>query len=103
MLSTLLSELSDPLDRFVPIGAILLGPPGREGFVVLSGELSGLEAVVLVFVWVLSEEKRLKVADRGDGDSALTIPGLVDVAGVLSPRERCSRTRRSCSLCSRAT
>jgi len=89
VLSTLLSELSDPLDRFVPIGAILLDPPpGRDGFVVLSGELSGLDAVVLVFVWVLSEEKRLNVADRGDGDSALTMVVVV-LTELESPRERC--------------
>jgi hypothetical protein len=82
-----LSELREPLDRLVPIGAIF-DAGGSDGLVVLRGELSGLEAVVLVFVCVLSDEKREKVADRGEGDSAV----------LDSPRERCSRRRRSWSL-----
>ena len=83
---SLLSELREPLERFVPMGAIL--EPERDGFVVFNGELSGLD-VVVVFVCVLSEEeKRLNVADRGEGDSA----------GFESPRDRCSRRRRSWSL-----
>ena len=42
------AELSEPLERFVPIGAILAVAPGREGLLVFRGELSGLEVVVAV-------------------------------------------------------
>ena len=72
---SLFSELRDPLERLVPMGAIL--ELGREGLFALSGDASGLDAVV-VFVCVLSAEKRLKVADLGLGDSA----------GLESPRDR---------------
>jgi hypothetical protein len=85
------SEFKEPLDRFVPIGAIL--EFASVGLLALRGEDSGLEAVVLVFVCVLSEEKRLNVALRGEGDSA----------GLESPLDRCSRIRLSCSRCSLVT
>ena len=90
LMLSLLSELRDPLERLVPMGAIL--DAGRVGLLALRGELSGLDAEV-VFVWVLSDEKRLNVAERGLGDSAV----------LESVRDLCSRMRRSWSLCSLAT
>ena len=48
LLPSPLSEFKDPLERLVPIGAILEG--GRAGLLDFKGELSGLETVVLVLV-----------------------------------------------------
>lgn len=47
-LSTLSLDVSEPVDLFVPMGAIFVF--GRQGLLVFKGEDSGLDVVVLEFV-----------------------------------------------------